>query len=121
MATFKGKKIFSAEAAINRERNTARHRRWYDSVKHTQEFKDKANALARKNWRERVGREQEAEAGEKPNTCGVCGSGGKICFDHCHATNKFRGWLCNRCNLVLGHAKDDPELLRKLADYLHKG
>jgi hypothetical protein len=30
----------------------------------------------------------------------------------------FRGYLCHHCNLVLGHAADDPALLRVLADYL---
>lgn len=38
--------------------------------------------------------------------------------DHCHTTGKVRSILCRRCNLTLGHAKDSPELLRKLADYL---
>lgn len=55
---------------------------------------------------------------QKPDTCEVCGRGGKICFDHSHANGEFRGWLCNHCNLVLGHVGDDPVLLRKLADYL---
>lgn len=54
----------------------------------------------------------------KPDVCDICGQGGKICFDHSHAQGVFRGWLCNRCNLALGHVKDSPSLLRKLADYL---
>jgi hypothetical protein len=54
----------------------------------------------------------------KPDTCEVCGEGGRIVFDHCHNSNKFRGWLCNGCNSALGHVKDNSELLRKLADYL---
>jgi recombination endonuclease VII len=54
----------------------------------------------------------------KPNVCDICGRGGKICFDHSHSDSVFRGWLCNHCNLILGHANDDPELLRKLARYV---
>jgi hypothetical protein len=66
---------------------------------------------------------REKEAGcKKPKRCKVCGKAGKICFDHCHKTKKFRGWLCSHCNWALGHTKDNPKLLRKLADYveLHK-
>jgi hypothetical protein len=39
-------------------------------------------------------------------------------LDHCHTTGKFRGWLCGRCNHVLGHAKDRIEVLMKAVEYL---
>jgi len=38
--------------------------------------------------------------------------------DHDHATGEVRGLLCNRCNNVLSKAKDNPEILRRLASYL---
>jgi hypothetical protein len=56
----------------------------------------------------------------KPDTCEVCGSGGKIVFDHCHVTNTFRGFLCDRCNRTLGAVNDDPEILHKLACYVRR-
>jgi hypothetical protein len=66
----------------------------------------------------------------RPTTCELCGQppngrGSKaksahICFDHDHATGRPRGWLCDRCNKVLGMVKDNPELLRILAAYLEK-
>jgi len=38
--------------------------------------------------------------------------------DHCHKTKAVRGLLCHNCNAILGHAKDDPSILRVAADYL---
>ena len=54
----------------------------------------------------------------KAKKCEVCGSSNRICFDHDHKTNKFRGWICNGCNSALGHVKDSLITLYKLAAYL---
>ncbi len=61
----------------------------------------------------------------QPDICEVCGAfvgKGKqgIHYDHDHITGKFRGWLCARCNIILGWAKDNSETLIALADYLKK-
>lgn len=39
---------------------------------------------------------------------------------HEHVTGKFRGWLCRRCNTVLGMIEDDTNLLEMLIAYLDK-
>ena len=39
-------------------------------------------------------------------------------IDHCHKTNKVRGLLHRSCNLLLGHAKDDPQTLQLGIEYL---
>lgn len=56
---------------------------------------------------------------EKPEHCEVCGKKGIICFDHDHVTGKFRGWICNRCNVALGQVKDNIDTLHKLINYLN--
>ena len=41
--------------------------------------------------------------------------------DHCHATGKVRGILCDTCNRAIGLLKDDPEVLIAAAGYLRGG
>ena len=42
----------------------------------------------------------------------------KACIDHNHATGKVRHLLCRICNLMVGHCKDDPNLVQTSIDYL---
>lgn len=42
----------------------------------------------------------------------------RLCTDHDHATGELRGMLCRSHNLLLGYAKDDPEVLLDAMDYL---
>lgn len=56
--------------------------------------------------------------------CAVCG---KIADklndlhgDHCHKTGKFRGWLCQRCNTLLGRlGETEEEVLSRIEPFLH--
>jgi hypothetical protein len=50
--------------------------------------------------------------------CAACHETGRMVVDHCHKTGKVRGILCDSCNLVLGHAKDNPAKLAALVEYL---
>lgn len=59
----------------------------------------------------------EAQEGK----CAICESSAKKLFvDHCHTENKIRAALCINCNTALGHAKDNPNTLRKMASYIEK-
>ncbi len=66
--------------------------------------------------------EREQQAGRaKPSKCEVCKEFHiRIVWDHCHASGKFRGWICDRCNRVLGLVYDNQATLKKLARYLDK-
>lgn len=54
--------------------------------------------------------------------CEICGKSDKrLHFDHCHKTNKHRGWLCSKCNSALGTFGDDLEsLMNGPIEYLRK-
>jgi len=52
--------------------------------------------------------------------CELCGAMEKTVFDHDHLTGNFRGWICNRCNTVLGAVHDDVGLLNLMIKYLQE-
>jgi hypothetical protein len=59
------------------------------------------------------------QATAKPDTCELCGSTDSILIlDHCHTTEKFRGWICQRCNHGLGAFGDNISMLHKAISYL---
>jgi len=65
--------------------------------------------------------ESRAAVRPRPDNCESCGNperfGLSLSFDHCHASGRFRGWLCLGCNTALGMCRNDPARLRALADY----
>ena len=48
------------------------------------------------------------------NKWGLC----QLAVDHDHNTGKVRGLLCTKCNLILGLAKDNIDILFKAINYL---
>lgn len=56
--------------------------------------------------------------------CAICGTmesdrkGGDLVVDHCHASGKVRGMLCQKCNLMLGNANDLISTLEQAVIYL---
>jgi hypothetical protein len=96
----------------HREREAARIRR-------TDREKEQARL---ERWRQRREARLALQAGRsRPSGCDLCGGHrGGIVFDHCHQSGDFRGWLCDRCNKILGLVKDSPTLLRRMARYLER-
>lgn len=50
--------------------------------------------------------------------CQVCDASGPLVIDHDHATGIVRGILCKQCNIALGGARDNVDILIALSDYL---
>ncbi len=115
------KQVYSREYY---EKNKEKMRAYYREYarKWRAENKEKHQINFRRNYPSQYAKKLatlEALAGRaKPATCEICGGADKISFDHDHTTGKFRGWLCGKCNSVLGFVKDSPAILNKLALYL---
>lgn len=43
-----------------------------------------------------------------------------LAVDHCHETGKVRGLLCQACNVMIGHGRNDPDCLRAAIAYLER-
>jgi hypothetical protein len=110
------------EYARNTEARKAAAKRWKDANRERViEYRRHANL-------KRYGLTPDEKAAmllAQGNSCAVCKSpnpgttrGWQV--DHCHATGKTRAILCLPCNVALGKAKDSPETLRALADYVEK-
>ncbi|WP_416520462.1 endonuclease domain-containing protein [Streptomyces achromogenes] len=62
----------------------------------------------------------------KIGACMICGStdsgfeSGVFAIDHCHESSVARGALCRPCNLMLGNAKDNIDVLLAAIKYLTK-
>jgi hypothetical protein len=79
-----------------------------------------------------------AKSAAQGDTCAICGAApderpagrprkdgtrtmvSGLSYDHCHETGIGRDLLCQRCNVLLGMANDDPERLEGAAAYLRR-
>lgn len=55
--------------------------------------------------------------------CAICGKPPykrSLDVDHCHDNGTVRGLLCRACNLMLGHAKNDTNVIKCAIVYLNR-
>jgi len=108
-------------ALNNKERSRKTKRAWYLKARKKWSKKKKKELVLRANYA-RLRRKEILACRPRPELCEVClktSTNGKgLHFDHCHKMGKFRGWLCDSCNLSLGRLKDNSDTLRKLAVYI---
>ena len=76
---------------------------------------------------DKIRRDLRKDAPPIPEVCDCCGQSPlqpyrsqhkKLCLDHNHKTGKFRGWICDSCNVALSRAGDSLDGVRKLEKYL---
>lgn len=69
-----------------------------------------------------TGEKYEAMYRAQNGACAICRKsnidGKRMAVDHDHVKKTVRGLLCSRCNLLLGQANDNIEILYRAADYL---
>ena len=67
-------------------------------------------------------------------SCKICGTEGLVHgikksykdkiktlhVDHCHATGKIRGLLCNSCNVAMGMMNDDIDIMKNAIKYIEE-
>ena len=73
----------------------------------------------------RLVRQLRKNAPPIPVVCDCCGKAPdpnsfrhKLQLDHDHQTGKFRGWICDNCNVALSRAGDNLEGAVNLVNYL---
>ena len=56
-----------------------------------------------------------------PGECPMCNKyTDSWVLDHAHDTDEMRGYICNNCNLGLGHFDDNPAFLERAAAWVRK-
>lgn len=105
-------------------RGKAVHKAWRDANKskiaeYNARAKEKNPDLWRKSNRKHQG-VKNATGEKRTGPCQICDRVTDLHYDHDHTTGLFRGWLCPQCNRAIGLMQDDPQRLRKAAEYLEK-
>jgi hypothetical protein len=105
-------------AENNKEKLKIQRREYY------QKTKEQRQAYGRMlHYKKKFGitiAERDALFAANNGLCHICSRVPSEGIDHDHDTGRIRGALCDPCNLILGYAKDNPEILLLAADYLRR-
>ena len=107
--------------------------KWRERYENDQEFRERQiNNTYRARLKYLYGitfEEYEQMLISQEGLCAVCrqkevkiqkGKIQRLSVDHDHITKQVRGLVCYNCNILIGHAKENPELLREAALYLER-
>jgi hypothetical protein len=96
---------------------------------HKQRYKSDPEYYKNRNMINRygIGLDQYQLMLEQQNySCAICGkhqtqtAKGHLVIDHCHDSNIIRKLLCSSCNVALGMAYEDVDILYKMIDYVRE-
>lgn len=111
--------------AEDRERKRERDRRYYHANKAA--HRERVRRWAAKNPERVRAIQRLAQHGveptrPEPEACECCGrpADQTLCLDHDHVLQKFRGWLCRKCNAAIGQLGDTIDGLEKALAYLRR-
>ena len=100
----------------------------YEKIKNTPKYKEQSAKKDRRKHLKRYGVNEIwyiEKVNEQNGNCAICkqpkyanNSTKSFCIDHDHKTNQLRGLLCNGCNMLLGHAHDEQQILLNAIAYL---
>lgn len=108
------------EVRAEKKERERRHKVYQDALK--------ADARKDANLQRHYGMSLEdyhTRLSEQGDRCAICGRDQEgfvraFAVDHDHVTGRVRGILCPDCNRGLGGFQDNPNLLRRAADYLER-
>jgi hypothetical protein len=128
------KKYNHAYNKKNRKKCRARSKKWHKE--HREQANMRRKKFAKEHQEERWANNLKVKFGitpvdynkllmEQKDRCAGClrhksKFKRKLAVDHDHKTGRVRGLLCPGCNTLLGHIKDDPDVLKRLIKYLNK-
>ena len=118
--------------AANRKREIARVKQWQQTnAERLNAYRRQLNASPERkrkmrdlHYRSKYGisaDDVDAMLEAQGGGCAICGERperlASLHVDHCHDSGRIRGLLCLNCNQGIGKLGEDPERLRRAADY----
>jgi len=93
----------------------------YDKQRHAKNPKDRLNKNLQNRYNITLEQKEHMIAAQN-GKCAICETeldrGKHTCVDHCHTTGKVRQILCRPCNILIGHCKENTEVLKNAIQYL---
>lgn len=117
--------------AENPERVKARASNW--RKRYSKEYSKRRKELRKKYYAAELARKHkvpksqiESMLANRGDNCHACGKVFEAVgkhrrnLDHCHKTNVIRGFLCTRCNTILGLCDESATVLNNIKKYMSK-